>query len=61
MNSQYLAPQQIEQFYPGLKEDRLARWRWAKTGPRYIKAGRSVLYTRADIEAFLEAHAVSAS
>jgi hypothetical protein len=57
----YLAPQQIEQFYPGLKASRLARWRWAKTGPRYTKAGRSVLYTRADIEAFLEAHAVSAS
>lgn len=61
MNSTYLAPQHIEQFYPGLKANRLARWRWAKTGPRYIKAGRSVLYARADIETFLEEHAVCAS
>lgn len=61
MTATYLAPEQIDQFYPGLKADRLARWRWAKIGPRYTKAGRNVLYTRADIEAFLEDHAVSAS
>lgn len=61
MNTTYIAPKDVEQFYPGITEGRLARWRWAKIGPRYIKAGRNVLYTRFDIEAFLEANAVSAA
>ena len=31
----------------------LRRWRWLKTGPKFIKIGSSVRYRETDIEAFL--------
>ena len=34
----------------------LERKRLDGTGPRFVKAGRRVLYRRADIEAWTEAH-----
>lgn len=37
----------------GLKETTLEQWRWAGRGPRYVKAGRSVRYTKEDLEAFI--------
>jgi hypothetical protein len=61
LNSDFINTDRIGELFPGITADRLARWRWARKGPRYYKAGRNVLYTRADIEAFLEAHAVSGS
>ena len=30
----------------------LEHWRWERTGPTYIKLGRRVVYSIADIEAF---------
>jgi hypothetical protein len=30
----------------------LEQWRWKKTGPQYWKAGRRVLYSLDDIEAY---------
>ena len=35
------------------------RSRWAGTGPRYIKIGRSVLYLGKDLNAWLESQARS--
>jgi len=35
------------------------RSRWAGTGPRYIKVGRSVLYLGKDLNAWLESQARS--
>jgi hypothetical protein len=32
----------------------LQRWRWAGIGPQYLKVGRFVRYTRADLVAWLE-------
>jgi hypothetical protein len=61
LNSDFISPSQVGELFPGITADCLARWRWARKGPRYYKAGRKTLYTAADIEAFLEAHAVSAS
>jgi hypothetical protein len=57
MHSQYLGPVQVTDHYPGITADRLARWRWARTGPRYSKVGRQILYLREDVEAFLIANA----
>ena len=53
MTPKYLSPDQVEHFYPGLSRQRLERWRWAKTGPAYVKAGRQILYSHDDLEAFL--------
>ena len=42
--------------------DKTASWaeraRWSRTGPRYIKVGRSVFYKAADVLAFIEGGAV---
>lgn len=32
-----------------------------RTGPRFIKAGRKVLYRRADLEAWMEANTILAT
>jgi hypothetical protein len=36
----------------------LAFWRWARTGPRFYKVGRKVLYGLEDMQDFLEARKV---
>jgi predicted DNA-binding transcriptional regulator AlpA len=36
----------------GISPRTLERWRWQKTGPRYIKLGSHVAYRVDDIEAF---------
>jgi hypothetical protein len=36
----------------------MIRWRNARTGPRWIKAGQRVLYRRADLDDWLERHSV---
>jgi hypothetical protein len=33
----------------------LRRWRWAGTGPRFVKIGAAVRYDPADLAAFIEA------
>lgn len=39
-----------------LTTQRLANMRTAGAGPAYVKIGRSILYRRADLEAFLASH-----
>lgn len=39
----------------GLSPTTLRRWRWAGTGPSYIKLGGAVRYDVAEIERFIEA------
>ncbi|MDN3023816.1 DNA-binding protein [Streptomyces sp. S.PB5] len=62
MPDELLKPTQVQAEY-GLNVQLLANWRWAGTGPDYIKtspakAGR-VLYRRAAIERFLQERTVS--
>ena len=38
----------------GIPLGTLAQWRYLGKGPRYVKAGKHVLYRRSDIEAWLE-------
>lgn len=61
MEQSYLSPEQVGTIYPGLTADRLARWRWAKVGPSYMKAGRQILYRGQDIEAYLASVTVEVS
>ena len=37
----------------------LERWRVSGGGPRFVKAGRRVLYRECDLEAWLAAHVVA--
>ena len=39
----------------GLREQTLRRWAIRRTGPAYIKVGRTVRYSLADLRAFLAA------
>jgi hypothetical protein len=39
-----------------LSTQRLAKWRLSGGGPKYCKVGRSILYRRDDLEAWLSAH-----
>lgn len=39
-------------------EDTLREWRRLKTGPDFVKAGKSVLYREADIQKWLEMNVV---
>jgi excisionase family DNA binding protein len=42
--------------YVRLTKSTLDQWRTAGKGPRFIKAGRKVLYDVADLDRWLEAH-----
>ena len=37
----------------GVKVDTLARWRWLRRGPRYVKVGHRVAYDARDLEAWI--------
>lgn len=45
--------------YVGSTVGSLATYRYLDKGPTYIKAGRKILYRRADLDAWLEAHTVT--
>lgn len=39
----------------GLKPNTLAVWRTHKKGPKYIRVGRNIRYSQADLDAWLKA------
>lgn len=43
----------------GIPTGTLANYRYLGKGPRYIKIGKRVLYRRADVDAWLDAHTVT--
>ena len=48
-----LTPKQLcERWGGSIKEQTLANWRTEGKGPKYIKAGRKVLYKIKDVERF---------
>jgi hypothetical protein len=59
MSIEYLAPKSVADTFPGLTSQRLARWRWATTGPAYSKVGRQILYRRDVVERFVAEHEVA--
>ena len=38
-----------------VKPATLEQWRWSGKGPLFVKLGRSVMYRKADLDAFIEA------
>lgn len=52
-----LKPPQVQAEY-GVPVSSLANLRWLRKGPRYIKLGRTILYRRVDIEAWINSQAV---
>lgn len=42
----------------GISPDTMPRWRWAGTGPAYLKVGRSVRYRLSDLEDYLKSRAI---
>lgn len=53
MTTMHLTPEQVSERYAGrVTVETLAQWRWRKRGPRYMKLGRSVLYSVRDLEAW---------
>ena len=61
MPSNFMTAHQVQFEFPGLTPARLARWRWAKTGPSPCKKiGRQILYRRDTIEAYLAGTPASA-
>ena len=44
--------------YLGIKAPTLRRWRMEGRGPRFTKQGRSITYSRKDLDAYLQANKV---
>lgn len=42
----------------GVTEDTLREWRRVKTGPDFVKTGKSVLYREVDVQKWLEMNVV---
>lgn len=59
-----LSPLEVEAEY-GISRKTLANWRWARTGPQYVKTspgkGGRVLYRRTAIDSWLDRHTVQTS
>lgn len=58
VQEEYLSPDQVSVHYPGLSTRWLARQRWEHGSLPYIKAGKRVLYRRADIEQYLRTNTI---
>jgi hypothetical protein len=41
----------------GVSRALLKHWRWRKTGPKYSRLGRRIVYKVSDLHAFLDANA----
>lgn len=54
LSKQLLTPGDVVALIPGLKLKLLAEWRYKKTGPRYYKVGRIILYPFEDLEAWFQ-------
>lgn len=57
---QWLRPLEVVVLYP-LGQAQLAQWRQKGIGPAYFRRGRTVIYRRADIDAWLEANLTGGS
>lgn len=54
LNTRLLTPNDVVALIPGLRLKLLAEWRYKKTGPRFYKVGRIILYPFDDLEAWFE-------
>lgn len=54
LSKQLLTPDDVIALIPGLRLKLLAEWRYRKTGPRFYKVGRIILYPFDDLEVWFE-------
>lgn len=55
----YLTPKEVVDRYRGIVSIRtLANWRSMRTGPKFLKIGKAVLYDAADLDTWDERNAV---
>lgn len=54
LQKELLTPDDVVKLIPGLKPKLLAEWRYKKTGPRFYKVGRIILYPFDDLEQWFE-------
>ncbi|MDR1577791.1 MAG: helix-turn-helix domain-containing protein [Deltaproteobacteria bacterium] len=52
VNKEFLTSSEVEEFY-GIKYQTLSNLRTKKIGPKYVKHGKSILYSRVDLETYL--------
>lgn len=43
----------------GLTVATLRKWRWLRSGPKFVKVGRLIRYRKADIDAWLDQQTVT--
>lgn len=55
--ARFISAQEVERIY-GLSARTLANYRSQKVGPKYYKCGHRVIYRIADLDAYMEEHAV---
>lgn len=53
MENQLLGNDEAAAFL-GMSPDTLPRWRWAGTGPAFIRLGRTIKYRTSDLQSFVE-------
>lgn len=53
----YLSPAAVERRF-GIPAATLGTWRYRRYGPAYVKAGKSILYSAAELQSWLDAHAI---
>jgi hypothetical protein len=54
----YLSPDQVVALIPGITKGQLAQWRYrGEGGPRYRKLGKKIIYTEAEVTAWVESTA----
>jgi len=56
-NSYFLYPKQVQAIF-GIKHSTLAQWRSRGLGPDFFKMEGTILYSRAELDKFFEAHRV---
>jgi hypothetical protein len=62
VNSALLTPEHLCKILPGMTTTKLAQLRFTGSGPRYYKpTGRTIIYSMADVMAWLESTARTAT
>jgi len=57
MSDEIMTAEELGEFLGHVSEGTLGNWRYKGHGPRFYKAGRRVLYRKADVLAWLEQNA----
>ena len=54
MMNKFFSSDDAGEYCGGRSKKTMERWRWEGKGPKFHKFGRSVLYSKADLDAFID-------